>query len=193
MKNGEEVQSSGRELRPSTALWKKDTKKQKEKATKKVGKPKEKSKWTKEEMEKVPSEYEMLVLNKRIQNERRMIDKGLDLNGHVALELAKLEEQKAMWEANIEKEKKKNGEEKAAEHLNAEQNLLRNENEDVLDSFDISNFEDVNTETAFDDDTPENSTFDDESSKVGVSDDEPSKVNAGDTVKDQGTTAFFIL
>ena len=131
----------------------------------------------------------MLVLKKRIQNERRMIDKGLDLNGHVTLKLAKLEEQKAVWEANIEKEKKKNGEEKAAEHLNAQQPFLG--------SFDCSSIGldgidlDESLETTFDDDVPQTSAFDEDTAEDSPCDDESSNVDAGNTVKDQGTTAFF--
>jgi hypothetical protein len=100
--------------------------------------------FSQEEMEKVPSEYEMLRLVNVIKKQRQIINRGLDLNGLVQADVSKMERQKVIWEANIEKKKK--NDEITTEHSHTETVAFGEanpNNETFLDTFDIDCHDDI--------------------------------------------------
>ena len=105
-------------------------------------KKKQVGEFSKEEMEKVPSEYEMLRLVNVIK--KQIINRGLDLNGLVQADVSKMERQKVIWEANIEKKKK--NDEITTEHSHTETVAFGEanpNNETFLDTFDIDCHDDI--------------------------------------------------
>ena len=110
--------------------------------------------FSQEEMEKVPSEYEMLRLVNVIKKQRQIINRGLDLNGLVQADVSKMERQKVIWEANIEKKKK--NDEITAEHLHTETVAFGEanpNNDSFLDTFDIDSHDDIHDDV-FDGELP---------------------------------------
>ena len=86
----------------------------------------------------------MLRLVNVIKKQRQIINRGLDLNGRVQADVSKMERQKVIWEANIEKKKK--NDEITAEHLHTETVAFGEanpNNETFLDTFDIDCHDDI--------------------------------------------------